>query len=405
MIRTCIIGVSGFGKVHYRDLLREVEAGRLQPVGATIINQDEEPEKVETLKALGARIFTDYRRMLAECDADLCMIPTGTPMHRVMTIDAVNADMHVYVEKPLAGSVQDARAIVEATAKSGKVVGVGYQDFYQAHTMQCKQAALAARIGKVLAVKGWATWPRGWKYYSRHGWAGQIRCGETWVLDSPYNNALSHELMFMLFFAGAAERQAGRPVEIEAELYHANPIPSADTCALRIMTDTGVPVLVWFTHACEKMAGSEIEIRGEHGRIVWTRNGSRLEDVDGNVVETWPVADDQRRVVMDVMLAAMRGDDVFYPNPAIASLQTLTANAVHEAAPVATVPDEYVDRPEIDGDRKAWIRGIEKSIAQAFREEKLFHELGLPWAVPAGRFVIPADYAYFPQAARLKSEK
>jgi hypothetical protein len=35
LIRTCLIGVSGFGAVHYNDLLREVGAGRMQAAAAT----------------------------------------------------------------------------------------------------------------------------------------------------------------------------------------------------------------------------------------------------------------------------------------------------------------------------------------------------------------------------------
>jgi hypothetical protein len=40
--RTCLIGISGFGAVHYNDLLREVGVGRMQAVAATVINQGEE---------------------------------------------------------------------------------------------------------------------------------------------------------------------------------------------------------------------------------------------------------------------------------------------------------------------------------------------------------------------------
>ncbi|RMD77697.1 MAG: hypothetical protein D6820_11140, partial [Lentisphaerae bacterium] len=87
MIKTAIIGVTGFGAVHYQDLLNQCEAGNMTPVAATIINAGEVPQKVETLTKMGCKIFTDFREMFAECrgDIELTMIPTGITWHAPMT--------------------------------------------------------------------------------------------------------------------------------------------------------------------------------------------------------------------------------------------------------------------------------------------------------------------------------
>ena len=44
MINAAIVGVSGFGRVHYDDLVREYQHKRVSITGATIINQEEEKE-------------------------------------------------------------------------------------------------------------------------------------------------------------------------------------------------------------------------------------------------------------------------------------------------------------------------------------------------------------------------
>ncbi len=74
MINTAIIGVSGFGQTHYRDLLRYQQKGRLNISAATIINQDQEAEKCAELRALGCVIYDDYRKMLEDFKGklDLC---------------------------------------------------------------------------------------------------------------------------------------------------------------------------------------------------------------------------------------------------------------------------------------------------------------------------------------------
>ena len=79
MINVAVIGISGFGAVHYADFVREHAAGRVNVVAATVINQADEPEKCAFLQSIGCRLFTDYRAMLEEFRGkiDLCFIPTG----------------------------------------------------------------------------------------------------------------------------------------------------------------------------------------------------------------------------------------------------------------------------------------------------------------------------------------
>ena len=157
---------------------------------------------------------------------------------------------------------------------------MAYQQFYSPNTMEAKRALLAGAIGRIEMIKGWALWPRPASYYRRNGWAGRLRTAEAWVLDSPFNNALAHELALMLFLAGNTERGGGAPADVEAELYRAHAIESCDTACLRIRTDTGLPVLFFVTHASRTTGGSEIEIRGSAGRIHITRSGVTIQPRD-----------------------------------------------------------------------------------------------------------------------------
>ena len=66
MIRACIIGISGYGRVHYDLLTAAQAAGEVEIVGAAIINQDEEQERCAQLRSIGCRLFDDYTVMLSE---------------------------------------------------------------------------------------------------------------------------------------------------------------------------------------------------------------------------------------------------------------------------------------------------------------------------------------------------
>lgn len=385
MTSVCIIGVSGFGRVHYEMLLDQHAAGNVELVGATIINQDEEAEKCAHLRALGCRIFDDYETMLQALagTVELCLIPTGTPWHRTMTVAALEAGMHVLVEKPAAGSIQDVRSMRQASSAADKLVAVGYQHMYAPSTLEIKRHILDGQIGEVEAIKCRVLWPRGHDYYQRNNWAGRLRIGDNWVLDSPFNNAVAHELMLMLFLAGSEERQAATPVSVEAELYRANNIESADTAYLRVVTDTGIPLLFYSTHACTETLNPEIIVRGTNGTIRWTRAGSVVESKDGTTREQKPM---ERRVLreqlMNSLLDTVHGGASFYCDLETAAQQTIVVNAAHEACEIFSVPGQTLRGD--DGSVITVIPGIEEELNRAFEKERSFHDGNVPWARPGG---------------------
>lgn len=389
MINVCIVGVSGFADTHYNDLLREVDAGQVRIVAATIRHQERDKDKCRYLKALGCRIYSDYSEMISQCAhmAKICIVPTGIHMHRPMTIAALKAGMHVYVEKPAAGALQDVVAMQHAARSADRVVAVGYQDMYAQDTQDTKKAILDGAIGDIEMIKTWALWPRLDSYYERNDWAGRLCVDDRWMLDSPYNNALAHELIMMLFLAGASQHKGACPVAVEAELYRAHLIESPDTACLRISTNVGIPVLFYVTHSSDKLAGAEMEIRGTKGSILWTRSETiiRPEGSQQTVLKR-PEQDALRTRMLRSICRAAAGQDTFYCTLELAILQTRAANGAHEATQIHTLPDDLISRTPEEGSVKTVIKGIDDVIHRAFEEEKLFSEMGVPWAKPYGSF-------------------
>ena len=73
---------------------------------------------------------------------------------------------------------------------------------YADSTVPTKRHILEGTIGTLESVKCMVMWPRDHAYYKRNNWAGRLMVGDTQVNDSPYNNAVAHDLMMMLFQAG-----------------------------------------------------------------------------------------------------------------------------------------------------------------------------------------------------------
>lgn len=400
-----IIGISGFAHQHYLDILREVEAGRARIVAATVINQAEEAEKCATLRRLGAKLFDDFHEMFAACAGriDLCHIPTGIPMHCTMTCAALAAGANVIVEKPAAATIQEVRQMKAAAAAANRFVAVAFQSIYAPQTLLIKQAILEGRIGRLRAIRSRGFWIRPDSYYARNSWAGRLKLGDTWVLDSPFNNAFAHQLNMLGFLAGSERERSAELASVEAELYRAHRIESADTAALRMTTVSGVPLCLYVSHCPEARCEPEIEILGEAGRIHWTLDRCRIKPVGGSVEDFLP--DDYpllRRHLTNCLFTRLEQGQGFICDLDIAAVHTLAVNGAHESSLVREIPAPYVRRFPEDESIRTVIVGLDHEIDVAYQAGRLLSEVGTPWAVP-GKRVDVRHYDRFPSAPEVVS--
>jgi predicted dehydrogenase len=404
MIKTAIIGVSGFGNIHYNDLLLYQGKGLLEISAATIINQDEEAEKCAKLRSLGCKIYTDYLRMLNDFkgEINICFIPTGIPLHKPMTIAAMESGANVFVEKPLASTIQEVNEMKKTQNSSGKFAAVGYQTMYTPENMRIKETVCSGKLGKIKSIKCCALWPRAESYYNRNNWAGRLKIkGDVWVLDSPFNNALAHQLNQICFYAGKEVAKSAEIKSVQAELYRGNKIESTDTACMRIITKDNIPLYFILTHACKTASGPEMVITGEEGEIKW--NTSRtLITVSGKTEEIICQNGSQmRESVMESLISRVKDKNTFICDLDIAGTQTLCTNGAHESSEINQIDSSLISSITIkDGYTKAEstqhvIKGIDAVVFESFEKEKLFSELGVPWAI-GGKVVSLENYRNFP---------
>jgi hypothetical protein len=203
------------------------------------------------------------------------------------------------------------------------------------------------------------------------------------VLDSPYNNALAHQLNQMCFLAGETPEACCTPVSIDAELYHANDIPSADTACMRIETAGGIPLQFVVTHACCEQEHPTIIIRGSKGTLRWhMRQEMKITWADGTVEDLGVEPGTKHREnIFDALLARLDDPSARIYTVEQAAVHTLCVNAAHTVAPIRNIPSEYVTTvPQRDSTVQA-IADINGLVARSVREEKLFSQLDAPWAV------------------------
>lgn len=92
----------------------------------------------------------DFRRVLDDKDIDAVVVATPDHWHALMTVMALAAGKHVYVEKPASYNIADGKAMVAAQAKYAKqVVQVGTQQRSGDHFKEAKAFIQAGGLGKV----------------------------------------------------------------------------------------------------------------------------------------------------------------------------------------------------------------------------------------------------------------
>lgn len=124
-IRLGVIGLGDIGTMHTRGFLREpdVEIAALSDVM---------PERVERAKSLlppehakRVRTCADYRDLIAAGGLDAVVIGLPVHMHMPAANAALDAGLHIFLEKPIAVTIPECDAFIKKVFASGKVVQVG----------------------------------------------------------------------------------------------------------------------------------------------------------------------------------------------------------------------------------------------------------------------------------------
>jgi myo-inositol 2-dehydrogenase / D-chiro-inositol 1-dehydrogenase len=71
--------------------------------------------------------YTGWRELIELEQPEAVFVCTPPLLHREMAVEALGRRIHVYLEKPIARGLEDARAIVDAATRSEAVCAVGYQ--------------------------------------------------------------------------------------------------------------------------------------------------------------------------------------------------------------------------------------------------------------------------------------
>ncbi len=155
-IRLGLIGAKGMGWANTRSTLRQ---DNIKLVAISDIDDSVLADRTKGRSAV--KTYKDYRQMLEDPDIDAVIIGTPDHWHCRMYVDALDAGKHVYVEKPMANSIEEC-LIMEAAAKkyNDRVIQVGQWQRSGPHYQRAIEMVRSGMLGNIRLVKCWSY--QGW---------------------------------------------------------------------------------------------------------------------------------------------------------------------------------------------------------------------------------------------------
>lgn len=159
-LRVGIVGCGGIAnQKHFPALKKNADLNEM--VAFCDIVEERALQASKEFGVENAKVYTDYHEMMKNEEVDVIHICTPNVSHSEIAIAAFKAKKHVYCEKPMSHSTQEAEKMVAAWKESGVKFTVGYQNRFRSDVQNLHEACEAGDLGEIYYGKAHAIRRRG----------------------------------------------------------------------------------------------------------------------------------------------------------------------------------------------------------------------------------------------------
>ncbi len=149
-LRIGFIGTGGIAHSHMRAYLA-------QPDVEIVAGADLVPGKAEAFFAEfgleGVRCYTDMRQMLAECELDAVSVCTYNRTHAECATAAMQAGLHVLLEKPMTVTLEEAVELCRVEHETGRILSIGFQPRFDPNMKKIKEIVESGVLGDIYYIQ------------------------------------------------------------------------------------------------------------------------------------------------------------------------------------------------------------------------------------------------------------
>ena len=279
-VRLGVIGVGSMGKAH----ADQIRAGKCPRVELAAI-ADGDSEILAGVEA--PRKFADAQEMITSGEVDAVIIATPHFAHTALGIAALQAGLHVLIEKPISVHVADCQRLIAAHKNPGQVFAAMFNQRTDPHYTKVRELIANGELGTIQRVQWTITnWFRTQAYYSSGGWRAtwEGEGGGVLLNQCPHNLDL-FQWMFGMPEKVTAVCRFGRyhDIEVEDDVTAILEYPNGSTATF--IASTG-----------EAPGTNRLEVACDRGRLVveggdirWTRTEQEVGEFCRTTPKKWVI--------------------------------------------------------------------------------------------------------------------
>ena len=144
-----IIGIGAIGRFHSRNIAHYIPKAYLAGIADSNYSA-----ALEVGSTLGVdKVYSDYKQMLEDKDVEAVAIAAPTFLKKDMVSTVARKGKNIFVEKPMALSVEDCDFMIGEAKKAGVKLQVGYQRRFDRAFVKVEKAVVSGEIGMIQLVK------------------------------------------------------------------------------------------------------------------------------------------------------------------------------------------------------------------------------------------------------------
>jgi len=254
MLKIALIGCGRIAKRH-SELLGHRQINGAQLV-AVCDNVFEKAEKIG--RQFDVEAYADIDEMMLQEQIDVVVVLTPSGLHAEHVIQLAKYGKDIMVEKPMALTLADADAMIEACDKNNCRLFIIKQNRFNVPVVKLREVVEAKRFGKLVLGTVRVRWARHQPYYDQDAWRG------TWAMDGGVlTNQASHHVDMLEWMMGDVESVFARATTALAD------IEAEDTAVVTLKFKNGALGIIEATTATRpKDLEGSISILGEKGSVV-----------------------------------------------------------------------------------------------------------------------------------------
>ncbi|MCI8622453.1 MAG: Gfo/Idh/MocA family oxidoreductase [Provencibacterium sp.] len=149
-----IIGCGGISNNKHMPALKKID--EVEMVAFCDIKRDRAEKAAKEYGVPGAKVYEDYKELLADETIDLVHVLTPNREHSFVTVDALESGKHVMCEKPMAINTAEAQKMLDAARRTGKKLTIGYQNRCRPDSQYLKRVCENGELGDIYYAKAHA---------------------------------------------------------------------------------------------------------------------------------------------------------------------------------------------------------------------------------------------------------